>query len=103
VFTSPDGTGLHPGWVTDQFHLLARLAVLPPIRLHDLRHGAASIALAAGVDVKVVSEMLGHSGTAITRDIYTSVYPELKRSATAATMQARVTPPGPHDADATAA
>ena len=107
VFTGPDGTGLHPAWVTGQFHLLAREAGLPPIRLHDLRHGAASIALAAGVDVKVVSEMLGHSGTAITQDIYTSVYPELKRSATAAIaaaiMQARAAVPGPREAEDAAA
>ncbi len=107
VFTGSEGTGLHPAWVTDQFHLLAREAGLPPIRLHDLWHGAASIALAAGVDVKVVSEMLGHSGTAITQDIYTSVYPELKRSATAAIaaaiMQARAKLPGPHGAQETAA
>jgi integrase len=75
VFTHPDRTGLHPGWVTEQFHLLAREADLPPIRLHDLRHGAASVALAAGADIKAVSEMLGHSGTAITRDIYTSATP----------------------------
>ena len=54
------------------------------IRLHDLRHGAASLALTAGVDVKVVSEMLGHSTTAITRDTYTAVFDEPKHAAAAA-------------------
>ena len=43
-------------------------AGLPPVRPHDLRHDTGSPALAAGVDLKVVSGMLGHSGTAITRD-----------------------------------
>ena len=60
---------------------LEREAYLPPIRLHDLRHGAASLMLAANVDLKVVSELLGRSGTTITRDIYTSVFDPLKRQA----------------------
>ncbi len=38
--------------------------------MHDLRHGAATLMLAAGVDVKVVSDTLGHSDTRITRDVY---------------------------------
>ncbi|MGW7449931.1 tyrosine-type recombinase/integrase [Streptomyces sp. NPDC054787] len=49
---------------------------LPPIRLHDLRHVAASLMLAAGVDVKIVSQTLGHSDSRITRDIYQSVMPK---------------------------
>jgi hypothetical protein len=43
VFTEPDGAPLHLADVTDQFQFLARLAGLPPIRLHDLRHGAATM------------------------------------------------------------
>ncbi|WP_194904060.1 tyrosine-type recombinase/integrase [Catenulispora rubra] len=54
--------------------LLVKEADLPPIRLHDLRHGAASLALVAGVDVEVVSEMLGYSTTAITPNTYTAVF-----------------------------
>ena len=49
---------------------------MPPIRLHDLRHGAASLALAAGVELKVVQEMLGHSSIITTADVYTSVLSE---------------------------
>jgi site-specific recombinase XerD len=41
-------------------------AGLPPVRLHDLRYGAASPALAAGVDLKVVQEMLGHASIVTT-------------------------------------
>ncbi len=81
VFTTADGGELTPSWVSDQFRLLITEADLPPIRLHDLRHGAATLALAAGIDVKVVSEMLGHSTTTITRDTYTSVFDELKHDA----------------------
>ena len=50
-------------------------AGLPPVRLHDLRHAAASLMLAAGVPMKVIQETLGHSSSAITADTYTSVYP----------------------------
>ncbi|WP_370380718.1 tyrosine-type recombinase/integrase [Catenulispora sp. GAS73] len=81
VFTSRDGGPLHPGRITDLFARLAREAGLPPIRLHDLRHGTATHALSAGVAMKVVSEMLGHSTTAITADLYTSVVDEAKRHA----------------------
>jgi integrase len=44
VFTWPDGLPLRPDYLTSQFAFLARKAGLPPIRLHDLRHGAASTA-----------------------------------------------------------
>ena len=54
---------------------------LPRIRLHDLRHTHASLALAAGIDVKVVSARSGHSSTAITSDLYTHVIPAVARQA----------------------
>ncbi|MEV4086332.1 site-specific integrase [Nonomuraea fuscirosea] len=60
VFTDEVGQPLHPQQVSDQFYRLAYAAGLPPVRLHDLRHGAASLMLAAGVDLKVVQETLGH-------------------------------------------
>ena len=85
VFTKPDGTALHPATVTDQFHGLAAAAGLPPVRLHDLRHGAATLALAAGTDLKIVQEMLGHSTITLTADTYTSVLPDLARTAAEAT------------------
>jgi integrase len=81
VFTTPTGQAVHPADVTDHFQTLARQAGLPPIRLHDLRHGAATLALAAGVDMKTVQAMLRHSSITITADTYTSVLPELARGA----------------------
>ena len=78
-FTSPDGTPLHPAAVTGAFEQLAYLAGLPPIRLHDLRHGAATLLLAAGHHMKVVQETLGLSSITIAADTYTSVLPELAR------------------------
>jgi integrase len=54
---------------------------LPQIRLYDLRHTAATLALAAGVPVKVVSEMLGHSSVALTLDVYSHVLPHMQEDA----------------------
>lgn len=81
IFTQEDGSLLHPGKVSDLFERLVQAAGLPPIRLHDLRHVAATLMLSAGVDIKVVSETLGHSDTRITRDIYQSVLDDLARDA----------------------
>ncbi len=95
VFTTATGQAVHPADVTDHFQYLARQAGLPPIRLHDLRHGAATLALAAGVDMKTVQHMLRHSSITITADTYTSVLPELARGAaekTAAIVPRRVRP-----------
>jgi len=49
--------------------------------LHDLRHGAATLSLAAGNDMKTTSSMLRHSSQSITSDIYTSVLPEIAHAA----------------------
>jgi integrase len=81
VFTRPDGHLFHPNYVSVHFGSLIKQADLPPIRLHDLRHGAATLALASGADLKVVQEMLGHSSITITADLYTSVLPEVARAA----------------------
>ena len=78
-FTDERGSPLHPAVVTEQFQLIAYLAGLPPIRLHDLRHGAATLLLAAGHDMKVVQETLGLSSITIAADTYTSVLPQLAR------------------------
>ncbi|WEB41242.1 site-specific integrase [Streptomyces yunnanensis] len=85
VFTQEDGSWLHPGKVTDLFERLVIASGLPPIRLHDLRHGAATLMLAADIDIKIVSDTLGHSDTRITRDIYQSVLPQVGKNAAEAT------------------
>ena len=73
VFTREDGTALRPEYATRHFQALAARAGLPTIRLHDLRHTNASLALDAGVDIKIVSERLGHSQIGVTADLYTHV------------------------------
>jgi len=79
VSTDSNGEPLHPASVTDRFKQLAADAGLPPIRLHDLRHGAATLTLATGADLKVVQDLLGHSSITITADTYAHVLPELAR------------------------
>ena len=54
---------------------------LPPVRLHDLRHGAASLTYRATKDLKLVSELLGHSGIQITADTYTTLFAEVDAAA----------------------
>ncbi|MEU6036914.1 site-specific integrase [Actinomadura sp. NPDC047616] len=56
---------------------------LPPVRLHDLRHGSATMLLAAGVPMKVVSEVLGHASESFTSDVYAVVAEELAEDAAA--------------------
>ncbi len=94
VFTREDGSALHPASVTARFERLVSEADLPPVRLHDLRHGAATLALAGGANLKVVSDMLGHSSIGITADTYTSVLPEVARAAAEAAV--RLVPRAPH-------
>lgn len=86
VYTKENGEPYHPQYFTDRFDLLVEKAGLPPIRFHDLRHMAATLALAAGVDKKVVQEMLGHSSYHLTMDTYTSVLPELHLLAASAAL-----------------
>jgi integrase len=61
--------------------MATRKAGLPPIRLHDLRHSYATAALAAGVDLKVMQERLGHSTIATTADLYVHVPPHVDQEA----------------------
>ena len=58
------------------FKKLLKKAGLPDVRFHDLRHSVATVLLAAKMDLKAVSELLGHSSVAITADIYQSVLSE---------------------------
>jgi hypothetical protein len=85
VFTNLRGDPIKPDRLGELFQRLVREADLPPIRLHDLRHGAASLSLAAGNDLKIVQTMLGHSSIVLTADTYTSVLPDLDQLVAEAT------------------
>ena len=81
VFTCLNGDPMAPDRLSRTFRRLAGQAGLPPVRLHDLRHGAATLALAAKVELKVVQDMLGHSSIVLTADTPFSVLPEVARKA----------------------
>jgi hypothetical protein len=87
VFTRADGLPINPNYATTRFRLLVRRAGLPPVRLHDLRHGAASLAHEAGADLKTLQDLLGHSSIVVTADTYTSVLPQIQRRCADATAQ----------------
>jgi integrase len=63
---------------------IAAAAPLPPIRFHDLRHGAATMLLASGAPIKLVSDVLGHASAAFTSDVYAVVAEELAEAAAVA-------------------
>ena len=88
VFCRPDGAPYHP----DRFSLEFKrnqgyfnrhhpADPLPELTLHGLRHTWATLALRAGIDIKIVSERLNHSSTHITREIYTHVTPPMQTDA----------------------
>jgi hypothetical protein len=82
VFCSPIGKHLHPGHdVLEQLKKLLRVAGLPEIRFHDLRHSTATLLLSQGVHPKVVQEILGHSAISMTLDIYSHVLPTMQKDA----------------------
>ena len=81
VFATRAGKPVGPDRVTRLFRRLVAGSGLPPVTLHGLRHGAATLALAAGTDLKVVQDQLGHSTVVLTADTYTSVLPETARAA----------------------
>lgn len=81
VFTNPFGRPLDGRYLTVRFQNLVSRAGLGAIRFHDLRHAAATLMLASGTDLKVVSEVLGHSAIATTANVYAGVLDELKTEA----------------------
>lgn len=84
VFANAVGGPLPESTLRVAYRAALARAGLPRIRFHDLRHTAATIALGRGVHPKVVSEMLGHSRTAITLDLYSHVTPTMQREAVSA-------------------
>lgn len=88
VFSRPDGDYLHPERFSREFdRAQARYnranpkSPLPKITIHGLRHGWATLALEAGIPMKVVQDRLNHSSEAVTADIYTHVRAPLQSDA----------------------
>jgi len=81
VFSKENGEPLHPQVVSRAFTLALKAARLPEIRLHDLRHTHATLALRAGIHPKVVSERLGHATISIRFDTYSHAIPAMQEEA----------------------
>lgn len=95
MFTRPDGRPVHPHSISQSFEHIVRRAGVPTIRLHDVRHTAATLLIAAGEPVKVVSERLGHASPTFTIETYQHVLPGMQADA-ARTIEALVTGDPPH-------
>ena len=81
VFCDELGGLLKPDWISRDFRAKIREVSVRDIRLHDLRHTYATLALKGGVHPKVVSERLGHATVGITLDLYSHVTPAIGREA----------------------
>ncbi|MFN0089709.1 MAG: tyrosine-type recombinase/integrase [Acidimicrobiales bacterium] len=81
MFTNTNGRALHPESISQLFDRLVARTDLPRIRFHDLRHSHASLLVAAGVPIKVVSERLGHAHPGFTMATYQHVLPGMSADA----------------------
>lgn len=78
VFSTLRGTPIEPRNVNRAWDPLRVQAGLPHLRIHDLRHSAASFALVLGISARAVADMLGHAETRTTLDLYTHILPSLR-------------------------
>ncbi len=83
IFCKPDGRPWFPDHVSRMWRNAVRKAGLPPLRLHEGRHTAATLALEAGIDIKIVSKRMGHSTTTFTQNRYQHVRPPVLDEASA--------------------
>ncbi|WP_372506400.1 tyrosine-type recombinase/integrase [Streptomyces malaysiensis] len=81
VFTTRTGRPIEPRNLNRSFSRLTASAGLRPIRLHDARHGCATLLTAAGVAPRVLMEILGHSQISMPMDVYTHVAQDTQREA----------------------
>lgn len=81
VFVTPRGFAVNGSWLTKHFQALLERAGLPRMRLHDLRHGAASLLVGAGVHPRIAQELLRHASSKTTMEIYSHVSAGQQRDA----------------------
>jgi integrase len=78
IFRSGTGLPLRQRNVKREFRRLLEAVGIRSIRLYDLRHTAATLAVAAGVSVKVISDQLGHASISFTLERYSHVLPSIQ-------------------------
>lgn len=81
VVAKENGEQIHPDSFSQSFERLVKSTGLRRIRLHDLRHTHATLAIRAGIPVKVVSERLGHESPSFTLKQYAHVMPGMQAEA----------------------
>ncbi|GAA3995655.1 site-specific integrase [Deinococcus rubellus] len=81
VFASSIGTLYHPRNLLRDWYVLLEMAKVRRIRIHDLRHTYASLAIYQGLDPKSVADRLGHSRASLTLDLYAHVFEEQRERA----------------------
>ena len=82
IFPSSDGTPKEPRVLVTQFKaLLVKAGINPKVRIHDLRHTAASLMLMSGMELIRIARQLGHSKPSITLDVYGHLIPGLENDA----------------------
>ena len=94
------GRPLHPDTITTRFNRLVDRAGVPRIRLHDVRHTYATLAMDQGVDPKTLSDRIGHANTSVTLQIYTHRShgrDKLMAQAMGDLIESAVTPNGAHE------
>lgn len=99
VFLTPNFAPVRPDYLSERFLRISAHLGLPRIRFHDLRHTYATIALAAGVPIHVVSERLGHTNTSVTLNVYSHVMPGMQADAAQAIADHVTGPYRQEDAD----
>ncbi|GAA3752907.1 tyrosine-type recombinase/integrase [Plantactinospora mayteni] len=85
VFVHANGRPVSPDWVTRRFAKLVKQLGLPPVRLHDLRHAAAGLASAAGVDLTMIQHDMGHASPVTTAETYIYIFKKMAKEAVRAT------------------
>ncbi len=81
MFLTPAFAPVRPDYLSERFLRISRHLGLPRIRFHDLQHTYATIALASGVPIHVVSERLGHMNSSVTLSVYSHVMPGMQADA----------------------
>ena len=81
IFTTRIGTPLEASNLSRSFHIVLDRAEIPRQRFHNLRHSAATLMLAQGVEAPAIMAVLGHSHISTTINLYAHVMPEVKRDA----------------------
>jgi integrase len=80
VFPALNGSMMHSTTLGTALHEACKRVGIAPVTVHDLRHTGGSIAYAAGMSIKTISERMGHSNVTITLSIYTHTDAEQHRT-----------------------